>query len=427
MQFCKHKFITPLVKETFIYTVTDVIGKAMSFILLPIVSFYMPPDELGLATNFTVITTLVSLFAGLAVVNSMPYFFYEQDIDENSSMISNMLVLCTILCLGLGAIITFFHQVVFHYLQLSLYIQIFCVVYVIGLLISQISLTLMRLENKPRQFACLQIFQIVFHAIAVVFFVIALKGGGIGKIYAETTVYVTMGAIHFLLLVRKNILKIRWCTRWIKKLLKFGIPLLPHSISFWLKSGMDKVFITTYCGLQYNGLYSMAISISAIYTMLVQSFFNAYTPYIQKRLASFDDGGNHWEDKLSIVKQTYYLFAIFGFLGLLAVGGSWLIFHYMIDIKYLPALDYMPLIILSNFIYTFYQFTIQYIYKKKKTLIMGIITFSGSFIQMLLSYWLISDCGVMGAVYSLLIGNALITFGISIYSNSEHLDLFQEF
>ena len=58
-----------LVKETFVYTLTDVIGKAMSFILLPIVSFFMPPMELGIATNFTVLTTLITLLAGLAIVN----------------------------------------------------------------------------------------------------------------------------------------------------------------------------------------------------------------------------------------------------------------------------------------------------------------------------------------------------------------------
>jgi O-antigen/teichoic acid export membrane protein len=48
---------------------------------------------------------------------------------------------------------------------------------------------------------------------------------------------------------------------------------------------------------------------------------------------------------------------------------------------------------------------------------MGIITFTGSLTQMLLSYVLIKEYGVIGAVYSLVIGNTLITIGISVYSN----------
>lgn len=417
----RSKFNSTLFKETFVYTVTDVIGKAMSFVLLPIVSFYMTPDELGIATNFTVITTLVSLFAGLAVVNSLPYFFYEQEKNENTLMVSNLLLLCSLLCVVLAVIISLSHQLVYHYLQLPLLAQLLGVVYVVGMLVSQVSLILMRLENKTHEFARIQVFQIIFHAIAVLFFVITLRGGGLGKIYAETIVFVVMGIIHMVIIIKKGYLKIHLSSEWIKKLLKFGVPLLPHSVSFWLKSGLDKVFITTYCGLHFNGLYSMAISISAVYTMLVQSFFNAYTPHLQKQLSSFDDGGEHEGEKIKIVKQTYLLFALFGIVGLFAVAVSWVIFNYLIDNKYLPAMGYMPLIILANFIYTFYIFTVQYIYKVKKTLVMGIITFSGSVIQMLLSYWLIGTVGVMGAVYSLLIGNVLITVGISIYSNHVYI------
>ena len=405
-----------LVKETFVYTLTDVIGKAMSFILLPIVSFFLPPSELGIATNFTVLTSLIILLAGLAIVNSVPYFFYEQNREENASLVSNLLMLCLGLCVVVGGLAACFSQLIFEYLQLSLHIQLLGVVFVIGSLISSINLILLRLENKPKQFAILQVLQIILHALFVILFVIVLRGGGEGKIYAEVLVFSIVGMIHLVMMLKKGYISFRFQMPWIKRLLRFGLPLLPHSISFWLKGGMDKVFITTYCGLQFNGLYSMAISVSSVYTMLMQSFFNAYTPYLQKRLAGFD-GGQCFDEKRSIVKQIYLIYALFGVVGILAVVICWGIFHYMIDSKYLPAMAYIPLIILANFIYTFYNFTIEFIYKVKKTLVMGIITFTGSLIQMLLSYVLIKEYGVMGAVYSLLIGNTMITIGISVYSN----------
>lgn len=405
-----------LVKETFVYTLTDVIGKAMSFILLPIVSYFLPPSELGIATNFTVLTTLIILLAGLAIVNSIPYFFYEQEKDENICLISNLLMLCLGLSIIVGIIAACFSQQIYDHLQLDLHLQILGVVFVVASIISNINLTLLRLENNPKHFAILQISQIVLHAVFVILFVIVLKGGGVGKIYAEVMVFCIIGFVHLMMLLKKGYVRLRMQMAWIRKLLHFGLPLLPHSISFWLKSGMDKVFITTYCGLQFNGLYSMAISVSSVYTMLMQSFFNAYTPYLQKRLTSFD-GGLFYHEKKSIVKQIYLIYALFGVVGFFAIAASWVIFHYLIDSKYLPAMAYIPLIILANFIYTFYNFTIEFIYKVKKTMVMGLITFTGSIIQMFLSYVLIKGYGVMGAVYSLVIGNTLITIGISVYSN----------
>ena len=144
-----------LVKETFVYTLTDVIGKAMSFILLPIVSYFLPPSELGIATNFTVLTTLISLLAGLAIVNSIPYFFYEQDKDENIGLISNLLMLCLGLSVVVGAIAVCFSQQINDHLQLDLHIQLLGVVFVIASMVSNINLTLLRLENNPKHFAML--------------------------------------------------------------------------------------------------------------------------------------------------------------------------------------------------------------------------------------------------------------------------------
>lgn len=406
-----------LFKETFIYTATDMIGKAMSFVLLPFLSFYLPPTELGIATNFTVLTSLVILLAGLAIVNSLPYFFYEQSSEENTLLVSNLIIMCTVLCILMSGLFLIIHHLVTQYLQLNIYIQLLSIIFVFGSLLSQISLIIMRLENDAKSFAYLQIIQIVLHAVVVVLFVIFLKGGGIGKIYAEVLVFVMVGLAHFCILWRKRYIRFSIDLKWIKKLLRFGVPLLPHSISFWFKSGTDKIFITTFCGLQANGLYSMALSISSLFTMLTNSFFNAYTPYLQKRLVQIESDGL-FSEKKKIVKQIYLIYSAFFLVGILAVVGSWLIFKYMIDIKYMPAFKYMPYIILAYFIYTFYNFAIQFIYKMKKTLIMGVITFTGSLLQMFFSYWFIKYCGLIGAVYSLLIGNLIITIGIVIYSNS---------
>ena len=50
----------PIFKRTIIYTITDGITKSISFIVLPIVSYFIVPSELGIAANFDVLQNIIS-------------------------------------------------------------------------------------------------------------------------------------------------------------------------------------------------------------------------------------------------------------------------------------------------------------------------------------------------------------------------------
>jgi uncharacterized protein YqgC (DUF456 family) len=97
--------------------------------------------------------------------------------------------------------------------------------------------------------------------------------------------------------------------------------------------------------------------------------------------------------------------------------GAWVILKYMVADKYESAFNYIPGVILSLYIYVVYTFAVQFIYKKKKTLVLGILTFTGSLIQMILSYYLVKNYGPMGAVYSSIVGSIIISVSIFYYSN----------
>ena len=123
------------------------------------------------------------------------------------------------------------------------------------------------------------------------------------------------------------------------------------------------------------------------------------------------------KEKCKIVKQTYFLYFLFFIVGIFSIIGSWILFEFFIDSNFITGFTYTPLIILSYFIYSFYHFTIQYVFKAKKTILLGVMTCTSSIIQVVLSYYLIDSYGVIGAVYSMLIGNLLITVCVALYSN----------
>ena len=419
IQFLKnreHKWSKPLVRDTFIYTLTDSIGKGIGFLLLPIVSFYVQPNELGIATNFSVLTSILSLIGGLALVNSIPYFYYEQTHEQNSRLVFSLFLICSCLCGCITIIDIYLYPFVENYLKLDASIQWYAILCVYSTLINGISFQLLRLQDKSYWFAGIQLIQIGLHCGLVFLFVVGLKWGGRGKIYADTGASIMLVGLHLLLMYRRGFMKPCWDKVFIHKLLKFGVPLLPHSLSFWFKSGVDKILITQYGGgLYQNGLYSMAITMTSIYSLISGGFFRAYNPALQKRLVGITPE-NEISEKSKIVRVIYLSMGLFLLLALFTVFASWIILYYVIDDKYEDSFIFVPWLVSGLFVQAIYSFAIEFIYKMKKTIVLGIITFVGSIIQMLLAYNLIRYYGVIGAAYSSLIGTIIISIAILIYS-----------
>lgn len=50
----KQIFNTPLVKQSVVYVVSDGINRAIPFLLLPFITYYLTPEDYGIITNFNV-------------------------------------------------------------------------------------------------------------------------------------------------------------------------------------------------------------------------------------------------------------------------------------------------------------------------------------------------------------------------------------
>ena len=405
-----------VVKNSLIYAVSDGICRALSFILLPFVSYYLLPEELGVAANFDVLLNIITLLSGQAIVNGLSYFYYERSRESMSKLVSSLLIIILVTNALFSIIILFTSGIIENLLHIGFGLQLLSVASCVLMMLYNINMILYRLEEKPYAFAKLQIIHAVIHIILVWLLVIDFKMGAIGKIYSAVGGYFFLAAVHIYLLVKRDFISRAFDKESIIILLKFGIPLLPHSLSFWLKSGMDKILLTTYCGLAVNGLYSMAMSFGAIYSLVNNSFMMAYVPYLQKRINNINDD-NIEREKNGIVKLTYKTGLLFIVLLIAIVPVCWVLMRYFLSEKYIESFRFIPWIMLSLTIYAFYSLVIQFPYTVKKTFGLGIITFSGSVIQLLLTFFLIRELGEDGIKISMVLGALIIMLGVWWYSN----------
>lgn len=87
-------------------------------------------------------------------------------------------------------------------------------------------------------------------------------------------------------LVRAFILRDLWLGRFspqlLPALLRFGLPLMPFAICYWIYTSADRVIINHFYSSHEAGLFSTATSLASVMTMIMTVVTLAWTPYVLK-------------------------------------------------------------------------------------------------------------------------------------------------
>jgi len=68
-----------------------------------------------------------------------------------------------------------------------------------------------------------------------------------------------------------------------KQMIKYAIPMIPNSISWWISDSSDKYVVQYFCGLAVNGIYAVAYKIPSMLTSISTLFISAW------QITAFED------------------------------------------------------------------------------------------------------------------------------------------
>lgn len=413
----KRIYSSSLVRKSFIYVFCDGINRAIPFLLLPFITHYLTPSDYGIVTNFNVYIQILSVFCYTCTIGALPVMFYKLEKEKVKLYVSNMIVLntgVTVLCAMVSLLLYVYVEDI---LNLSIYYQFYALLVVWFAGITNVNMILWRCEEKPVSFGIYQISQSALNALTTILFVIIFLLGWKGRVYSMILVTILFGFISLYILYKRGYLVFEIDKLFIKQTVFFALPIIPHALSFWFKSGVDKIMLTNMCGLNENGLYSVAMTWGAIVSMFVVSFNNAYAPFLYKKLAIFD------KDKTGTVRgQKELVRLIWGsfVVALVFVALAYLISIYLIKLVYAPiyyaSLDFLPWVMIAQFFYAGYSMFVCFIHYTFKTKMLGIITFSWSIAQIGITYLLIGSIGAVGASISSAIVSMMTFVFVAIYA-----------
>ena len=406
MNLIKRILDSNLFKSAFVYGISSAINGALPFLLLPILTRFLSPEDYGLVTVFTTLISFYNVFIGLNVNGAVfnKFFFLKNNPNHNFSDYISNVVLLLISTTLLVLILTFlflpqiisFTQLPPSWIFIAASTSFFQYLILIRLAVYQAA-------QKPKNYGLLLCAQSVINIALSLLFVISMNLGWQGRAWAICSALYIIGLYSLYKIIKEYGFYFKPSFKYLSEILKFGIPLVPHTLGAILISLADRFIITKLMSVADAGLYQAGIQISMGILFLTDAFNKAYSPWLYSSLQQKSEGLN-----LKIVKFTYlYFIVIFSIATVLAILPEGF-FIWILGEKFKNAKDYITW---SGYAYAFngmYLMVCNYIFYSEKTKYLAYVTLPLGLLNIVLSYYLTLKVGVIGASISMCISYMLM-------------------
>ena len=388
-----------LFSNSMIYVLSLLFNKGLSFILLPVLTYYLSKEDYGVLGLVTAISIITSVYVGFFPSNFLLARFAKYGKENIAEYIHHILILIIAsTSLVLLILIGFQDYLLPDHVENKTILMIIITLYALFSVFFGFMDTILQVEQKAIKFAAIQTFQSVSALGLGLILIIEFSYGWKGKYYAELIVLFCIFIFTIYYIVKNKYYKYNTDYKKLKELFVFLFPLTFSVLGLYLMGTIDRIFISNMIGLEAAGIYNVAITMAIIINMVYDSISKALNPVLYQNL-TINEVGN----KIKIVKLTYLYsilcVIIFGFFILFLP----FVFHLMINIKFEEALVIIPILALG---YTFAGLSKVLeapLLFKHKVKSLAIITIIAGLINIILNYFLIKMFGLSGAAYATLI------------------------
>ena len=402
-----------VLKKSSIYLFANILGAGATFILIPILTRKLSPDEYGQVAVFQSLLGLIVSLVGFGVVGSTSRKYFDQDAgpDELKKYIGGCILIITCSSLTLLILGLLFSS----YIKTTTSIgsALFFGIILAGLATAliQIRLSQWQVRGEAILYGVMQATQTISILFATILAVLVFDCGAAGRIYSQVGVTVLLGVISCWHLTKNEL--VSFCLYrfdLIKEALRFGIGILPHSLSGFLMGPADRIVISQFIGVADAGIYLITFQVASVMSILVEAFMKSYVPYLWGKLKAGEPG-----DKIKAVRFFYLCLLLLCFLVVVVKVFGKNITVLMVDGRYKGIGDNIDLLFLGQSLNAMHFLVSTYIFYSKRTEVLSVISMICGISNMLMMPMLLKQFGSRGAAYSYCIAN-LVQFLATWYA-----------
>lgn len=357
------------------------INRGFGFILLLILANYMPPAEYGYLGLFNTVIMVMGYFVCMQVDGYLGVSYFNDDKCGFKNTISCiysttliMTALFTVILLIGGSNLSNALSLPFEMLALAIPIC-FLTVFV------NINLDWFRLKEKVITYGCLSCGNALLNFILSIVFVKYMTMGWEGRVWAQAICFFAFGLFGFFFFIQQKQVGLPTWTHW-KKILMWGIPLIPHMATNFIKQGCDRYIINAHHSIDDVGLFTFALNLANIVIMIGIGFNQSDSVEVYKILGSKEMNGE--EKRARLARRRHFFAKLYAICTLIIVGSGYFIFPLILP-KYESAMNYFLILGIFGFINCLYFLYTNYLFFYGKTKLIMTATFGSSLLHLGLS------------------------------------------
>lgn len=364
-----------------LYSLFSFINKGFSFVLVLILVKFISPAEYGTLNLFGTVVMVVGYCIALSTDNYLSVAYFRDGESGIRSTVSSVLPITLIIGLIFVGVIIAGGENLSSILDLPSSDLLLAVVICFFTVYLNLNLDLHRIKQKLKVYGCLSISNALLNLVLSVLFVYSFKMGWEGRVFAQTLCCMAYGLFAIYVLLKNNYIgKIN--ITYLKSMLIWGLPLIPHVATNFIRQGCDRYIINSYYSLDDVGLFSFALNISNIIILIGLGFNQSNSVDIYKVLG---DKELPDDEKINKIRYQNRVIRIIYIVCSLIIPLISITLTPIFLPKYSSCVSYIPILSVCAFFNCLYFLYTNFLFFYKKTKVIMTITLLSSIVHLLLS------------------------------------------
>lgn len=376
-------------RDFLIYGVAGILGKIAAVLLMPVYTGILTQEEYGAMALILLCYGVIDLFANLNIHSGVARDYYEPGVRRNGLVSTGFFSILAISVTVAALLLLSRHFWMDHVIGLDrkfewAFVVMLCSV-PFGSLQSYFFL-LTRFRKKPVLYVIGTLVSLFIRLGISIYGVVCLRAGivsiFVGGLCAEVF------SICFFGIINREDICFTFCRDYLKRALVYAIPTLPAILAGWLDTSVGQVLISRHFSVAELGVYSVAVSLASVFTLISMAFNNIWSPYL---FENYKREG-FWRE----VRRLFTVIV----LGLMGISVLLSLFSKPIVLllstpQYVDAARYLTLLCLPMCVYLLFPFASAGVSVSRDTKHIGIAYMCGTGMNLLFLFLTIGRWGIV--------------------------------